>query len=125
MEPATLDWSTAKVRDGVLSVELHGELPKGWDKTFSATATMLGGGGDWDDVELKKDTVRVTGVNPGVEDKLRHFLESVVQQANADHMPEEEDEEGEEQESREEDDEQGSGDDSDSDLTARFRAFAD
>ena len=108
----------------MLRVELRGERPKGWDKTFAATATMLGGGGDWDEVELKKDQVSVTRVQAGVEDKLRHFLESVVQQSNADHRPEE-DEEGEEQESREDEDEQDSGDDSDSDLTARFRSFAD
>jgi hypothetical protein len=125
VEPASLDWSSAKVRDGVLSVELQGERPKGWNKTFAATAAMLGGGADWDEVELKKDKVRVTGVSPGMEDKLRHFLESVVLQANADHMPEDEDDEHEEQESREDEDEQDAGDNSDSDLTARFRAFAD
>ena len=110
----------------MLSVDLRGERPKGWNKTFAATATLLGGGGDWDEVAVKKDEVTVTGVSPGVEDKLRHFLESTVQQANAQHTPEEGDE-GAEQEIQEDEgeDEQASGDDSDSDLTARFRAFAD
>jgi hypothetical protein len=122
VEPTSLDWSSAKVREGVLKVDLRGERPKGWSQTFAATATMLGGGGDWDEVELKKDQVRVTGVSPGMEEKLRHFLESVVQQANADHRPEEEDED---EERREDEEEQDSGDDSDSDLTARFRNFAD
>ena len=121
MESTTLEWSSAKVRDGVLSVELRGERPKGWSDTFAATATMLGGGGDWEEVELKKDRVTVTGVGPGMEDKLRHFLESVVQQANAEHTPEQDEDKG----SREEQDQEDSGDDTDSDLTARFRAFAD
>jgi hypothetical protein len=123
VQPISLDWSSARVRDGVLSVELRGERPKGWNKTFAATAATLGGG-DWDQVEVKQDRVSVTGVSPGVEDKLRHFLEGTVQQANADHSPSEDDE-GAQQEIRADEDEQASGDNSDSDLTARFRAFAD
>jgi hypothetical protein len=125
VEPATLDWSTAQVRDGVLKVELQGEKPKGWGKTFAATAAMLGGGGDWDEVELENDQIRVTGVGPGMEDKLRHFLESVVLQANSDHMPDEADETDEDEESRASEGVEDSGTDADSDLTARFRAFAD
>ena len=126
MEQASLDWSSAEVKNGVLSVGLDGERPKGWNKTFAATAAMLGGGATWDKVELRKDRIKVSGVAPGVEEKLRHFLESVVLQTNADHAPEPDDESDEDQDDREEESSQeDSGDDSDSDLTSRFKAFAD
>lgn len=127
MEQASLDWSTAEVRNGVLTVAVTGERPKGWDKSFAATAAMLRGSPDWDEVQLKKDKVKVSGVAAGVEDKLHHFLESVILQANANHAPETEDESDEDRD-RTEDEEpsQGdSGDDSDSELTSRFKAFAD
>lgn len=125
MEQVSLDWSSAEVKDGVLSVALSGERPKGWSKTFAATSAMLGGGGNWDTVELKKDRVKVPGVTPGVEDKLRHFLESVILQANADHAPDTEDDSDEDQEGQEESRQDDSGDDSDSELTSRFKAFGD
>ena len=32
-----LDWSTAEVSGGELVIELKGELPKGWPKSFDAT----------------------------------------------------------------------------------------
>lgn len=125
MEQASLDWSTAEVKNGVLSVGLDGERPKGWNKTFAATAAMLGGGGTWGEVALRKDRIKVTEVAPGMEDKLRHFLESVVLQANADHAPETEDDSDEDHEGQEEESRQDDSDDSDSDLTSRFKAFAD
>ncbi len=48
------------------------------------TAQLLSNG-EWEDVVLKKHRVRVDGLRPGSEEKLRFFLESVVQQANATH----------------------------------------
>jgi hypothetical protein len=126
MEQARLDWSSAEVKDGVLSVGLSGERPNGWNRTFAATAALLGGGGDWDHVDLKKNRVKVSGVTPGVEDKLHHFLESVVLQANADHAPEPEDDADEDRDGHEDEpDEEDSADDSDSELTSRFKAFGD
>ncbi len=127
MEQASLDWSTAEVKNGVLSVGLDGERPKGWNKTFAATAAMLGGGSTWGKVALRKDRIKVTGVTPGVEDKLHHFLESVVLQANTDHAPETEDDSDEdgEQEPEQESSQGDSDDDPDSELTSRFKAFAD
>lgn len=127
VEQASIDWSTAEVRNGTLSVTLTGERPKGWDQSFAATAAMLGAGSEWDQVQLKKDKVKVSGVAPGVEEKLHHFLESVILQANADHAPETEDEPDEDQERTAEaqSDQDDSGDDSDSELTSRFKAFAD
>jgi hypothetical protein len=126
VEQASLDWSTAEVKNGVLSVGLDGERPKGWNKTFAATAAMLGGG-TWSKVALRKDRIKVTGVTPGVEDKLHHFLESVVLQTNADHAPEtEDDSDGDGEQELEQESGQGdSDDDPDSELTSRFKAFAD
>jgi hypothetical protein len=126
VQQASLNWSSAEVKNGVLSVGLDGERPKGWNKTFAATTAMLGGGGTWEKVELRKDRIKVSGVAPGMEDKLRHYLESVVLQANADHAPETEDDSDEDGEGQEaEAGQDDSGDDPDSDLTSRFKAFAD
>src|SRR3954453_23326032 len=82
-----LDWGQAEVKDGKLTVSVAGEPPDGWKDTLEKTAALLSSG-DWDTVRMKKQTVTVEGVRPGTEDKLRHFLESVVQQANATHEPE-------------------------------------
>ena len=70
---------------------LDGDIPKGWKRSFEATVRLLGGG-EWGEIEVKKDTVRVSDVEPGSEEKLRHHLEAVVQQANADHEPDESEE---------------------------------
>jgi hypothetical protein len=128
MPEVTLDWSSAKVKDGTLSVELDGELPKGWKKSFESTVMLLGDG-DWGKVSVRKGAVRVTEVGAGSEDKLRHFLESVVIQANADHSHDDEDESGDAREDETDDDGDGDGDEQDDDpdaeLTDRFRSFAD
>jgi hypothetical protein len=126
MSEPKLDWSTAEVRDAQLTVALEGEAPRGWKDTFEATARLLGGSG-WDDVQLKKHNVRVSGVSPGSEDKLRHFLESVVQQANADHhLGEEQSREGEssdEDTERSDDASKESEESPDAEMTERFRSF--
>ncbi len=95
-----LDWSTAEVSDGRLTVALDGERPKGWKRSFETVAQLLTHG-EGSPVTLKKHEVRVSGLRPGDEEKVRHLLESVVQQANADHRPPEEeqrDEDGEDEE---------------------------
>jgi hypothetical protein len=121
MSEPSLDWGTAAVADGELVVSVNGELPSGWKRAFEATAKLLGHG-EWQAVKLKKQRLRVGGVSPGDEDRLRHFLESVIQQTNADRA-EEEDEPDEDE--RAEDEE--TGDDApgtDSEMTERFRSFA-
>jgi hypothetical protein len=126
MPEPTLDWSSAEVREGKLTVALEGELPRGWKDTFEATARLLGSG-DWEEVKLKKQQVRVSGLSPGSEDKLRHFLESVVQQANADHYTADEQSEPGEDASDEDasaqDAENDSEDSPDTEMTERFRSF--
>jgi hypothetical protein len=79
-----LDWSTAEVSDGKLIVGLDGELPSGWRAAFESTVGLLARG-EWTEVKLKpkRRQIRVGGVSAGTEDRLHHFLESAVQQANA------------------------------------------
>ncbi|MFZ0042259.1 MAG: hypothetical protein WAK93_13195 [Solirubrobacteraceae bacterium] len=114
-----LDWSSAGVSDGTLTVPLTGEPSKPWKGVFERTVKLLGGG-DWDEVTLKSGEVKVTGVHEGTEGSLRHFLEGAVQEANAALRAQEE------EESHDEDDDKGSkdaGDDGDSRMTERFREF--
>jgi hypothetical protein len=84
MADVRLNWATAEVEDGRLTVDLEGEIPKGWRDSFETTVRLLGHG-EWGKVRVKKQTVRVSEVVPGSEEKLRHHLESVLAQANADH----------------------------------------
>lgn len=120
MEAPTLQWSAADVRDGTLTVEIDGDRPKGWKATFQQTVRLLDGG-EWGEVSLKGATVRVTDVSEGSEDKLRHFLDAVVQQANATHVEPEDD--ADDQDDGPEDASEGDGDDADARMTSRFRDF--
>jgi hypothetical protein len=119
MTCATVDWKTAQVNRAKLQVELRGELPSRWRKSFRTTARILDRSGEWGEVELKKRTVSVSRLTPGSEEKLRHFIESVVEQANA--ATERPDDETDA-------DEQGAsnGDEAGPDerMTQRFRAFS-
>ena len=125
MSDVTLNWSTAKVEDSKLTVDLDGELPSGWKDSFDAVARLLASSAEWGEVSLKgKKSVRVADVSEGSEERLRHFLESVVAQANADHTPDDSDEDAE-------DDEDEGGDDDrdaagpDDEMSQRFRSFSD
>jgi hypothetical protein len=122
MALVTVDWSTAEVKDQELTVPLDGDIPKGWRKSFEATVRLLGGG-EWGEIQVKRDRIRVSDVEPGSEEKLRHHLEAVVQQANADH--ERDDDEKDEapdavqSESGAVDEDEGP----DAEMTRRFRSF--
>jgi hypothetical protein len=83
MSDPQLEWDQAEVRDGKLRLPVSGTRPRGWSESFERTVRLLGG--DWKKVKLKKRRVQVDGVQPGSEEKLRHFLESAVQQANEEH----------------------------------------
>jgi hypothetical protein len=112
-----LDWSSAQVSDGTLTVKLSAKPSKTWKGVFDRTVKLLGGG-DWEEVVLKSSEVRVTGVEEGVEASLRHFLEGAVQEANAT-LAEDEEEPDED----EDQDAHGEHDDGDSRMTERFRDF--
>ena len=81
------------------------------------------GGGEWGEIQVKRDEVRVSDVEPGSEDKLRHHLEAVLQEANAAHEPDD----GEDDAAPDTvQSEPGAGDQDDgpdADMTRRFRSF--
>jgi hypothetical protein len=116
---AHLNWAEAEVKDSTLVVGLEGEIPTGWKQSFETTVRLLGAGG-WGKVQLKKRTVQVSKVSAGSEERLRHFLESVVEQANADHPPKEEKADAPDNEKAADDDAGGP----DAEMTERFRSFA-
>jgi hypothetical protein len=106
-----LDWSGAKVEEGTLTVPLTGQPDEGWVAHFESTVRLLHQG-DWK-VKLKKHSIQLGRVEPGAEDRVRHFLESVVLEANgtlADATGDDHDDDG------------PSG--PDAEMTAGFRAFA-
>ncbi len=119
MAEPRLDWSTARVRDGKLTVGIVGDPPEGWKEAFNSTAALLGGR-DLGHVELRKRVAHVDGVTPGSEERVRHLLESVVQQANAAQQALADGEDSEQQEAGE-----GNGEESpEAIMTKRFRSFA-
>ena len=119
-----LDWSSAEVSDGKLSVAVDGKLSSAWKGSFETVAHLLNRG-DWSEVKLKKGTVRVEDIRPGDEEKLRHFLESVVQQANADQRPREEQQQPDEDDDRDQGADEGKPSQPDEEMATRFRAFAE
>jgi hypothetical protein len=111
-----LQWASAEVKDGTLTVGLEGEPPDGWNESFERTVTLLGRG-EWGEVALEDGTVQVSDVTPGSEEKLRHHIEAIVLQANAAH--DEDADEGEEADGAEK------RDGPDAEMTDRFRAFGE
>jgi hypothetical protein len=123
MEAPRLEWSAAAVRDGTLTVPIAGDRPEGWKSTFERTVRLLGGG-DWGEVSLKKDKVKVSDVPDGGEEELRFFLEGVVQEANATHADTGGDADDDADAATEQGDaELQEADDADARMTSRFRDF--
>ncbi|HEX5224872.1 MAG TPA: hypothetical protein VFW29_07065 [Solirubrobacteraceae bacterium] len=80
-----IDWATAEVEAGALSVALAGDRPKGWRRHFVAVLDVLDvGSGGWGRVRAKKDRIEVLDIHEGSEERLRQMLEGAVGQANAD-----------------------------------------
>src|SRR4051794_13470237 len=109
-----IDWSTAEVQDGTLTVELSGDAPEEWSERIPQVVGRLGvrGAGE---VELDGRTITVAEVQQGAESEIRQALEGAVLQAAADHPPPEAD-----------GDAGGDGDehaDADQAMTEAFRAF--
>jgi Family of unknown function (DUF6328) len=86
-----IDWGGASVRDRRLTVGLTEKPPRAWGRRFRGVVALLEPGrGDWGEVRLKSGTITVANVSEGDEGEIHHFLESVVQQANAEPEPERE-----------------------------------
>jgi hypothetical protein len=88
-EPRQIDWASAQMTDGTLTVELTGKGSKAWKERFENVLALLDTPhAAWGEVRLRKSAVQVAGVQQGTEPELRHFLESIVLQANSDTQPE-------------------------------------
>jgi len=87
-EPRQIDWDSSEVGDATLTVKLTGPPSKEWKRRFEGVLAMLGPSHDgWQEVRLTKKGIKVSALEQGSEPDLRHFLESVVLQANADTAP--------------------------------------
>jgi hypothetical protein len=125
MSDLQLDWSTAEVSEGKLTVSLDDKPGGQWVASFERTATLLDHG-TWPEITLKKRQIIVKQVEPGTEERLRFFLESVIQEANAEQGSDQEEDsadEPEEDEAPEGEDSQAE-DDPDTEMTDRFQSFA-
>jgi hypothetical protein len=112
-QEAALDWGSASVDDGQLTVPLIGDVPSGWTKRAKLVVERLDrSGSSWGAIHVTKRQLRVDAVSAGSEHDLHHFLESVVLQANAAFREEQEDVAGD---GRSEQDQQ---------MTEAFRALA-
>jgi hypothetical protein len=121
-QPLNLDWSTAEVSEGTLTIALDEKPPKEWRAVFIRTAALLGAG-SWDvSLHAKRGSVEIATVRPGDEERVRQFLEGVMLEANARVADEPEPaDEGDGPET----DESMSERSPDEALTASFREFAD
>jgi hypothetical protein len=83
-----IDWGSADVQDGSLTVGLTGPASKAWSRRFEAVRALLERSEqEWGEVGLTRKAIEVDGVREGSEEGLRHFLESVVLQVNAELGP--------------------------------------
>lgn len=116
-----IDWGTAIVDRGDVTVELNAAASKEWREHFDAVLRLLSReNGAWGAVGVSKKAIDVHGVQPGAEDDLRHFLESVVVQVNSELAPAEESDE-QARASAEEDPQRVA----DREMSETLRSFAD
>ena len=110
---ASIDWASAEVSGGDLTVALEGDANADWAERAQAIVERLGRPGHgWGATKVTKAKIAVEDVTTGAEEDLRMLLDGAVQQANADFAPEDEDD----------------GDrpsEADAAMTDAFRAFAD
>jgi hypothetical protein len=111
---ASIDWASAAVKDGDLTVALAGEPSTEWARRAQAILERLERpGSGWGATKVTKTSIAVGMVVAGAEDDLRHLLDSAVQQANADFAaPQESDDAGD------------ALSEADSAMTDAFRSFA-
>ncbi|HTZ86294.1 MAG TPA: hypothetical protein VMB05_06465 [Solirubrobacteraceae bacterium] len=79
-----IEWTSAEVHEGDVTVALNGKVTKAWRERFRGVLALLGSGsGGWGEVRLVHKAIEVEGLRPEAEEDLRHFLESAVGQVNA------------------------------------------
>jgi hypothetical protein len=115
VDATRIDWSSATVDDGQLTVGLDGKPSSEWRERVERVLERLhAGGSGWGAIKVGKKKLTVEDVRDGSEGDLRHLLESAVLQANADLAPAED--------ASDQGDERSEADQR---LTDAFRAFAD
>ena len=111
---ASIDWASAEVAGGGLTVPLAGEANAEWAERVQAVVERLDRPGSaWGATKITDAELTVEAVSAGAEEDLRHLLDSAVQQANADFAPEAQDDAGDEPSEE------------DSAMTEAFRSFAE
>lgn len=119
MSSASIDWGTASVDDGQLTVTFEGKPSAEWRERFEAVVDRLRqSSAHFGEIKVGKGKLKVVGVEPGAESDLRHLLESAALQANADAARDDDDGDGDDGPDDERSDE-------DQGMTDAFRAFAD
>ena len=79
-----IDWASADVHERTVVVGLTGKPSKAWSESFDGVLRLLGNGtGGWGEVSLEKKAIKVQSLEPQAERDLRHFLEALVVQVNA------------------------------------------
>ena len=117
-----LDWSTAEVSEGQLTLGLTEKPSKQWRGVFERTAALLSAG-TWEvALKAKKASVQISPIRPGDEERVRQFIEGVVQEANTRTGGADESSSGEDTASDEPAESQPSPDEQ---LTEHFRSFAE
>jgi hypothetical protein len=120
-KPRNIDWGTAEIEGGILTVELTGNSSKPWRQRFESVLALLETPHSrWGGVCITRKGIQVAGVEQGTETELRHFLESIVLQINSE-LPQPE-------ESTQHSDEEthvGEAAQLEREMTAAFRSFAD
>jgi hypothetical protein len=116
-----LEWNTAQVRDGTLTVKVAGEFDEEWEQTFARTLALLSSSGTRGALAFTKGKVTVDDVQEGSEENVRFALNGAVQEANAHHS----DHADESDEDSGEDDGESEGGEIDRRMTDRFRDPAD
>jgi hypothetical protein len=111
---ASIDWASAEVKGGALTVALVGEANTEWAERVQAVVERLDRPGSaWGATKVSDTKVTVEAVGTGAEEDLRHLLDGAVQQANADFAPDVQD------------DDAGDGpSEEDGAMTETFRSFA-
>jgi hypothetical protein len=76
MTCATVDWETAEVNRAKLQVELRGELPSSWKKSFTTTTRMP------DDQTDADEQVASNGDEAGPDERMTQRFRAFSSQAN-------------------------------------------
>jgi hypothetical protein len=114
-----LDWSSAEVSDGKLTVGFSAKPPKKWRDSFDRTMALLGHGNWKTALNSRKASVEIASVQLGDEERVRRLLEGAVLEANVTLV-------GEDALFNDGyvDDDVETEPSADEEITARFRAFA-